>query len=402
VLRGQGNFWDDVKGGWNKFSNWTHGSGKKWMDLGRTGADVAMPGAGGIIKGFTNLLGLGAYQPVTGNTVLASPVPIMHDLIDHGVRICNHEFIRDISSSTALSIINFGVNPGLQSTFPWLSSIASSFQKWEPNGIVFFYRATSASALNSTNTALGTIVGAVQYDVDEANPSEKTGLMNLAGAMAGPPNDDNMFPIECAPSMRLMRNLLIRRGPIDDDLQKYDLGKFLLSAVGSQAAATVGELHICYDITLKQPQQSGAQGNDLLMAQFSLTGVTNLLPLGTAATEVTDGLGVEIDSAARKVTCGPGSSGKFKFSFGWVGTSTATTAPSVSLSNCSASNVIFTTGSNYVFPVNGGTTTQLLQLVTVLVTDPTLPFSITLGAGGTLPASVTAAEIFVEQLNTQA
>jgi len=211
------------------------------------------------------IIGLGAYGSVGSNALLASPVPIMHDMTDRGIRIQNHEYIGDITSSVDLFTKVFNINPGDPSTFPWLSGIASSFQKWEPLGICFYFKATSATALNSTNTALGTIVGACQYDVSASTPATKPGIVNLSGSQSGVPCQDNVYPVECAPSMRITKNLLVRAsGPSTlADLQKYDLAKFILATVGSQAAAVVGELHVTYDIVLKIPLPSGAVGNNL-------------------------------------------------------------------------------------------------------------------------------------------
>jgi len=402
-LRGQGGFIDDLKGGWKKFSDWTHGAGKPFMDSGRAISDAFLPGSGSWLKQFTNILGLGAYTPVHGNTILASPVPVMHGLTDKGLRIMNHEFIRDVSSSAAFAIMRFGVNPGLKSTFPWLSDIAASFQKWEPNGIVFYYKATSATALNSTNTALGTVTGAVQYDVDEANPTNKTQMVNLAGSMSGPPMSDNLYPVECAIDMRITRNLLIRRGDIADDLQKYDLGAFLLSTVGSQATAVTGELHICYDITLKQPIQAGAEGNDLLGCHFSGSNADGTHPLGTATVEVEDGLGITISDSAGgtaydTITVGAGNSGRFMVELIYSGTPAAWADPALTLTNCNGQMRLNNNTVTNVSVTAGVNTGKATYVLIVDVAEPTLPWSVKYGKAGTVPTAAYV-DIYVSAVN---
>lgn len=66
----------------------------------------------------------------------------------------------DVISSSA-GVFNglvYKINPGNPETFPWLSSIASNFEAYRIEGLVFEYKTMSADALNSTNTALGQII----------------------------------------------------------------------------------------------------------------------------------------------------------------------------------------------------------------------------------------------------
>jgi hypothetical protein len=368
------------------------------MDIGRFAANQYSPGSGDTLKQITNILGLGSYQTVQSNSILASPVPSVNAVVDRGIRIKNHEYIRDVSSSIAFDLLSFGINPGLKGTFPWLADIAASFQKWEPNGIVFFYKGTSAHALNSTNTALGTITGAVQYNVAEGVPPNKTSIVNLAGSMSGPPNHDNIYVVECAPSMRLMKNLLIRRNTAEEEKQKYDLGALYLASVGSQAAAITGELHVCYDITLKQPIQAGSEGNDLLSAHYydAASAGDGTHPLGTNPTERVDGLGVTFRDTAGgtaydQIVINPGQTGVFRFEITWKGTAPGgggIVCPLFTPTNMTVVNCLDkATVHSIACPEDTVDAAQLSAILHYRITDPCEEAVLLVGKAGTTPTT---------------
>jgi hypothetical protein len=76
----------------------------------------------------------------------------------------HREFIGNIQGSTSFSINTFNVNPGDEQTFPWLSALAVNYEKYRPIGVIFEFKSTSANALNSTNTALGTVMMCPRYN----------------------------------------------------------------------------------------------------------------------------------------------------------------------------------------------------------------------------------------------
>ena len=63
-------------------------------------------------------------------------------------------------SADVFKIDSYLINAANPKTFPWLSQIAANYEQYDIEGMVF-----SADALNSTKTALGTVMMATQYDV---------------------------------------------------------------------------------------------------------------------------------------------------------------------------------------------------------------------------------------------
>jgi hypothetical protein len=248
VLRGNGGFFDDL----GQIAKSTIGP-----LIGAVGsaANSIIPGAGTIAAGIRNLTGLGAYTPVRSNAILAQPVPKVGYEQDKGIRYRHEEYLGDVTTSTDWEITQFHVNPGLPETFPWLSTIANSFQKYKINGLIFYLRSTSSVAIaSSDNLALGTVLGAFQYNVYDTVPQGKIDMMSLSGSLSGKPSDDHMYPLECDPKKNVLENFLIRHTGVADDLAKYDHAVFNLATVNAPGEYSLGELWVSYDITLMAPK----------------------------------------------------------------------------------------------------------------------------------------------------
>lgn len=384
-LRGRGGYWSD-------FQNWTkntRGWGPQIMKGTSAFLDQIHPVLGGASRVARRMLGLGAYREIRQNTLLASPVPKMHDMFDTGIRICHDECIGEVNSTTSFTTTSYAINPGLATTFPWLASVARNFQEYEIHGLLFYFSSTSAEALNSTNTALGNVVGAFNYNVYKAPPVDLVQMLNMAGSVKGPPCVSAKYPLECEPSMRVFRNLLVRSNGVSDDLQKYDHANFTLATVGSQATAKIGTLHVTYDITLKMPVP-GTIYAGLPSAKYLLTGTDSTHCLGTSQTKVYDTVGMSMPTAM-KLAFPFGTYGAYRVSLFWVGDSTAVTLPTITPTNCTIPL------STYA-PHAGGTSTQLFVEWVVAVTNTTSPTYVSFD-GATLPANITYAQLEVAQIN---
>lgn len=363
-------------------------------------ANSIIPGVGPVAKGVADILGWGAYRARRGGALQASPVPMMSSNVDEGVRIVHHEFLGDISSSTTFTNTVFQINPGVAATFPWLSQIAHNFQKYEMRRLVFYFKSTSAVALNSLNTALGTLIGATQYNNYESEPISKVGILNIAGACDGKPAEDNVFAVECAPEMRMYKNMLVRAYTPSDDIQKYDLGKFNLAAVGSQASAVIGELHVVYDVILKQAIPASAYVGASSAAYTTDTGVDATHPMGTVAmTMVHDYIGLGFDIASNSFVLPAGTGGSFVLSLLWYGSTPGVlTYPTVSLSNVAGLNIIAGT-STMTSPSAASTSTKAQYQYAFRVLDTALPVSCVIGIGGTLATDNTTFSLLLTSVN---
>jgi hypothetical protein len=208
------------------------------------------------------------------------------------VRVAHREYLGDISSSIAFASNTYEINPGDAETFPWLSKIAVNFEEYKFHGLVFEFKSTSATALNSTNTALGTVVMATQYDSVEPTFSNKREMENHEFATSTMPYQSVLHGVETKPKLTsISTNLYVLVGPqpADTDIRLYNLGKFTLATVGMQAVSTIGELWVSYDVEFFKPQLLPA-GAANAYAHYSLIeggDVTMYSPFGAISTSST-------------------------------------------------------------------------------------------------------------------
>lgn len=219
---------------------------------------AAMGAAAG--KLFSQITGIGDYK-VRSNSITMGTDPPSFGVAGRSTIIRHREFISDISGSTAFTLTQFPINPGLGTTFPWLSSVASNYEEYAIRGMVFEFKSTSADALNSTNTALGTVIMCTNYNVLRAPCGSKIEMENHEYTTSTKPSESCVHPIECAVGENPLRVLYTRTGAIGTgDQRMYDLGLFQIATVGMQAAAVIGELWCTYDIELLKPMLPSALG----------------------------------------------------------------------------------------------------------------------------------------------
>jgi len=212
---------------------------------------------------------------------------------DGGTIVISHkEFLGDIHSApsdgTRFYARHMRINPGDSATFPWLSQIAKNFQQYRLEGLCFHFKTMSADALNSTNTALGTIIMCTQYDATQRTPKSKAEMENMEFAQSIKPSQTVTHFVECAKNQSVLDQLYVNSNPghITGDKRFYDFGTFTIATQGQQAAdVNLGELWVSYQVRLYKPQLYDALGKDVAVFSWGDGGVltteyTSAQPLG--------------------------------------------------------------------------------------------------------------------------
>lgn len=205
-------------------------------------------------KKAEQILGVGDYT-IRGKGRIEGEVPDMHAATS-SLRFSHKEYLGDIASSTLFQLSQWDLNPGLTATFPFLSQIATSFEKYRFRGLAFVFKSTSAKALNSTNTAMGTVVMATKYDLSDPDFQNKQQMETAWMASSGEPSDSLLHGVEVKASMESAKVFLVRAGavPAGHEAALYDIGQFNLATVGMQASSNIGELWVTYDVELLYPK----------------------------------------------------------------------------------------------------------------------------------------------------
>lgn len=189
-----------------------------------------------------------------------------------GITLRYTEYLTDIFTGdpNTFQIQNFLINPANSKTFPFLSQLAQNYEQYEMEGMIFEFKSTSADALNSTNTALGTIMMATEYDVLDKAFSSKSEMLNYQYASCVKPSENCMHMIECDPrqtSVALLYCLPGNGTSIDDvpakaDPRLYYLGNFFIATTGFQGTnVNIGQLHVTYQVRLLKPKLVATLGD---------------------------------------------------------------------------------------------------------------------------------------------
>lgn len=216
--------------------------------------------AGGRV--FRKVTGQGTYK-IKHNTVMGiGSAPLTFG--DNEISLKHRECIGNIRSSVGFAASVFRVNPGDEATFPWLPGIAHNFQQWIPEGIIFEFVSTSGDALSNTNTALGRVVIASEYNV--AGPTQFTttqAMYQTEFTNSCKPSTNMVHGLECKPSTLPVPILFVREGPLpaptqlfsSNDLRFSDLANVTVATEGQQEAGVViGQLWVTYHIRLLKKQ----------------------------------------------------------------------------------------------------------------------------------------------------
>jgi len=374
------------------------------------GGMVGMPSLGAAAGGWlSKAIGSGDYK-ISNNSLMASGVPTFSGP-KNSVRIRHRELISDISGSTAFTNNVYPINPGLAQTFPWFSQICGCFTSYRIWGMMFEFLSNSADALNSTNTAMGSVIMATQYNVTKSNYVNKPEMAASEFSCATKPSESLLHPIECDLEFRPIRNSYLRSGtvPSGEDKRFYDWGNFQLATVGMQAAAVIGELWVTYDIELFYPKLIPGEYPGTWTTVINNGAYTSTDILSSVQTTPTGlgGITIKATGAGYDTIFFPSdiSSGVYFVSIRFKGSSTVYTAPTITRSNCALIN---TTSNAYGWelgasgsiwtPASGATASAVTYQTIVSISGYSSAGSYIQLSGGTLPSSGTAVDIYVEPL----
>jgi hypothetical protein len=327
------------------------------------GAPIAVGTAlgGRTAELLSRALGCGDY--VTGGTVMSSENSLMvgprgvsksllapmsdpvygSDAGGHFVDVTHREFVTNISNGPVAGAwynTVIPIQPGLVTSFPFLSGIADNYEQYEILALVAEFRSTTSEYYAGGN--MGAVVLACQYNVLSPGFTSKILAENSDYAISARPDKSMLFGFECASPE--FREYLITNVSNPGSNQLYHFANL---NVGVQSPLTanqiLGELWLSYTIRLRLPRLlSNAQLN-----------VTPVIHVNSIFNEVAGGLGgfssVIVSSAYGT------------FANNIVVTASGLATLNVQITNCSANDVHMVTfssntptgGSSFNYAVSG-------------------------------------------------
>jgi len=308
-VMGSGDYTYDKPGPWGRIGSSVGrtigGALGAHYGLGKAGAAIGQK-LGSYAHYIGKIFGSGDYVTASAgvrSNTLMSDAQAPQFAGQRTVRIRHREYLGDIITSDtpgAFRIQAFSINPGLAASYPWLSQVCgATYQQYRINGQVYEFRSMSSDALNSTNTALGQVIMATDYDSKDNPFTSKQQMENTMFGVSCKPSACMIHAIECARNQTAVSELYVRPFAVPDgaDPRLYDLGTFYVATNGMQGSSVnVGELWVTYDVTLfkeiQQPPLYIAPS-----ASYDLIGVDNTHPEGTAQTKIKDQIGLRFIDA---------------------------------------------------------------------------------------------------------
>ena len=169
---------------------------------------------------------------------------------------------------------------------------------------MFQFQSRSADALNSTNTAFGSVVAGIDYDATATDYTTRAEIENLQWSSSCKPSCDMDIPVECASKYTALGGGLLyvlnQAGtPSNVDLKTFLLGKLFILTTGCQGSSVnLGSLYVTYKIRLYKPmiQKPLSNGN---VVKIYRNGVSNAAPGGTVnitTSQTCDSIGATFDT----------------------------------------------------------------------------------------------------------
>jgi hypothetical protein len=378
------------------------GGGAAGSMLGSSAAGAKMGnGLGAMISRW---MGQGDYT-VSSNSIVqkasaSGMIPNMHK-DGQSIIVRHKEYLTEIRGATNFTVCNeFDINPGLPTTFPWLSAVAAQYSQYRIRGMVYHYVPSSGNAVSATNAALGTVMMQTSYRATEAAPASKIELLNEYWSSESVPSQEFCHPIECDPKENPFNVQYIRTGDLasTENQLMYDLGRTTVAVSGQQANDFVlGDLWITYEIELKKPVITNTTNTTLqAFAGMSTSSVGSGNPFGTLGTFTTsfDSFEGAFTVTANTITFPKGSVGVYHVFCNYSGV-TAFNEAGWTFTNCTGIGAIAgnsTVGTRYTVGTGSAVYTCWLR-----ISDPAVAASIT--ANLVTVAGATEVRVLINEYN---
>lgn len=192
----------------------------------------------------------------------------------------NREFLQDIIGSNAgfampyYGQVNAGHLAGAPGTtdqawFPWLSGVASNYQKYRFRSLRYVIEPQCSTATT------GSVLMAWETDISDVVPDEKIQMMTLKTCVRCAPWERCTLSVPCGgPPLRCEKNVPTGYAAspgvgIDDPFTGYNMGRILVAVQGQTNADTISELYVEYEVELFEPISESLQTGAITVSSNS-------------------------------------------------------------------------------------------------------------------------------------
>jgi len=213
-------------------------------------------------------------------------------------RISHRELIGSVSGNTTFGASAYAVNPGLSATFPWLSSVAPSYEQYRFHRLRFHFVTRAATSY------AGSVLLTPEYDALDATPTSEVTQAMMSGTCEDVPWRDQIMEFNVPDMFPLGPRKFVRTGSVaNSDLKTYDAGQLFVGLASCADTSVIGKLWVEYDVELFIPQNPSTTGNVQIgsAALYTLHTAQTGIASGVATTvlfdtEVYDSIGASVSS----------------------------------------------------------------------------------------------------------
>lgn len=163
--------------------------------------------------------------------------------------ITHREYVGNLAASTDLQVVKLRINPADAVTFPWLSTIASGFEKWSMKSMKVEY------VKNCPSITEGYIFMYPDYDVNRPAMTKETDFLNTLDAVDSSAWVNAELPIKPSKFSQTKGDTYLVRSPFKsyDDFLLYDPVNVYVGTAGTGDLPSLGRIYITYTIELMIP-----------------------------------------------------------------------------------------------------------------------------------------------------
>lgn len=235
------------------------------------------------IGGISGVRSAGSFAAAAYSTGQRTREPIISPG-NRMTRIVHRELLATVTGSTGFAVFSsLALNPGVSTTFPWLSTQASGWEQYRFNRLAFEFITRCAT------TAVGSVMLAPDYDALDAPPTTELQATSYRDTTEDVPWKDQACVLDNKAMHPIGPKKYIRTALVaNSDLKTYDVGTLHTCTTGQADTVAIGKLWVVYDVELFVPQTgtSSAQLNTDL-AVFALSS-NQSVTTATATTVVYD------------------------------------------------------------------------------------------------------------------
>lgn len=197
----------------------------------------------------------------------------------HVVSIKHREYFGDLVvpvNPTTFNNVDYVLNPGNASLFPWLAAMARQYQQYRIKGMLVEFKSNTSDY--AASGPLGVVGIAANYNVADEKYDTLVKFENSEYAVVSKPSRDILHAIECSPLSGRDEWLYVRDASAEDpnfvqDRRFCDFARLQIATSGLPGTPgnTLGQLWVTYDIEFTKPIISDLASQPILYAGRVIT-----------------------------------------------------------------------------------------------------------------------------------